>query len=139
MRMTYETYSGEEDFYTWSFNYIEELRKKGIVLYITSYEDYKRVLEKARVVVAVFTTPTCSACMIYKPIFYSVAEKMKSDDTVFIEVDAYYAPEAAYEVGVMATPTTVIYINGEPVDGIVGIIDEESLMELIENAKRRIK
>lgn len=137
--MTYESYSGEEDFYTWSFNYVEKLRKKKVVLYITSYEEYKRVLGRAKAVVALFTTPACSACMIYKPIFYSVAEKMRSGDIVFIEVDAYYTPEAAYEVGVMATPTTVMYINGEPVDGIVGIIDEESLMELIENTIRRIK
>ncbi len=124
------------DFYEWSSEYIERLRKQGIVEYVTDYERYRRILEEHPVVVAVYTTPTCSACAIYKPIYYMVAEEL-SDKAKWIEVDAYYAPEAAYEVGVMATPTTMFFVNGEAVDGFVGVMDEDGLKEALEEVLRR--
>ena len=144
--MAYEEgFEGEEvspdslDFYSWSSDYIEQLRKKGIVEYVTDYQRYREILEKHPVVVAVYTTPTCSACAIYKPIYYMVAEELQ-DKAKWIEVDAYYAPEAAIEVGVMATPTTMFFVNGEAVDGFVGVMDEDGLKEALEEVlKRHVK
>jgi len=123
-------YGDELDFYTRMYNEIERLRKEGVVEYVTSYDRFREIIEDNRVVVAMFTTPTCSACIMYKPIFYMVAEKLK-DKAKWIEVDAYEAPEAAFESGVTATPTTIIYVNGEVVDGFVGILDDEGLMEIV--------
>ncbi|ALL01037.1 Thioredoxin [Pyrodictium delaneyi] len=123
-------YGDELDFYTKMYNEIERLRKEGVVEYVTSYDRFREIIENHPVVVAVFTTPTCSACMIYKPIFYMVAEKLR-DKAKWIEVDAYEAPEAAFESGVTATPTTIVYVDGEAVDGFVGILDEEGLVEIV--------
>ena len=137
-----EAYEPDEmDFYSWSSKYIEDLRKKGIVRYVTSYDEYRKLTRSKPLVVAVYTTPTCSACAIYKPIYYIVAEEYTSNnpDVAFLEVDAYYAPEAAYEVGVMATPTTIFFVNGRPVDGVVGVLDEDSLKEMIEEVRARAK
>jgi len=115
------------------YEYLEELREKGIVEYVTSYEKFKNILRENKVVVAVFTTPTCSACFMYKPIFYIVAEKLQNK-AKWIEVDAYAAPEAAIEAGVMATPTTAVIIDGEIANGLIGILDEETLEETLNEA-----
>lgn len=133
MIVLYDDYSVTGDFYEWSASYISKLREEGVVKYVTSYEEFKKILDSARLVIAVFTTPTCTACMIYKPIFYMVADKMKDDDVKFIEVDAFYAPEAAYESNVLTTPTTVAYIDGSSIEMVEGILDEESLIEFIKN------
>ncbi len=127
--MNHEDYYEEAEVY----EYLDELREKGIVEYVTSYEKFKKILRENKVVVAVFTTPTCSACFMYKPIFYIVAEKLR-DKAKWVEVDAYATPEAAVEVGVMATPTTVIFVDGKIVDGFVGILDEETLEDMVSDA-----
>lgn len=135
----YNDYSVTGDFYEWSASYISKLREEGVVKYVTSYEEFKKILDSARLVIAVFTTPTCTACMIYKPIFYMVADKMKDDDVKFIEVDAFYAPEAAYESNVLITPTTVAYVDGNSIEIVEGILDEESLIEFIKNIMSKTK
>ncbi|RUM47825.1 MAG: thioredoxin [Hyperthermus sp.] len=113
--------------------YVARLRDKGIVSYITDYMSYRRMVMGEERVVALYTTPTCTACMVYKPIFYSVAEEFarKGGEPRFIEVDAYMVPEAAFEVGVMATPTTVFFVRGRRVDAIVGVIDDEELKRMV--------
>jgi thioredoxin-like negative regulator of GroEL len=115
----------------------EESRKTRIeepVKYITSYRVFRETICKSPVVVAIFTSPTCPACRVYKPIFYryaAEASKKLRGRVVFAEVDVFYAPEAAYEAGVMATPTTVIFKDCRPVDGFTGIADEETLHSII--------
>lgn len=128
----------EVDFYTRMYDEIERMRKEGIVEYVTSYARFREILKNHRVTVAVFTTPTCTACMVYKPIFYMTAEKLR-DQAKWIEVDAYEAPEAAFEWGVTATPTTIVYVNGEAVEAFVGVLDDESLEEIVKGAVERVK
>ncbi len=104
------------------------------VKYITSYRVFHETICRNPVVVAIFTSPTCPACRVYKPIFYRYAAEASQKlggRVVFAEVDVFYAPEAAYEVGVMSTPTTVIFKGCKPVDGFVGIADEDTLNEFI--------
>ncbi len=101
---------------------------------ITEGERLDQIVCKYPVVIAMFTSPTCAACAIYKPIFYEFAKKarrMYGDRVKFVEVDVYYAYEKAMELGIMGTPTTIIFRNCEVVDGFVGAVDEYSLEEIL--------
>jgi len=126
----YEEFLEEYGFLDETSEFILRARREGIVEYVTSYDRFREILEKEPLVVAVYTTPTCSACAMYKPIYYIVASDHQ-DGVKWIEVDAYQAPEAAFEYGVTATPTTIIFLHGKPVDGFVGIMDEEGLWEAV--------
>jgi thioredoxin-like negative regulator of GroEL len=112
----------------------EGSRVEEPVKYIADYASFREAVCKHPVVVAIFTSPTCPACRMYKPIFYryaSMASRKLRGRVGFMEVDVYYAYEAAMEVGVMATPTTVIFHNCRPVDGFAGVVDEETLHEIL--------
>lgn len=112
----------------------KEARIDKPVKYITSYRVFRETICKSPVAVVIFTSPACPACRVYKPIFYryaNEASKKLKGKVVFAEVDVFYAPEVAYEAGVMATPTTVIFRDCRPVGGFTGIADEETLHSVI--------
>jgi len=136
----YEEFLEEFGFLEESSEFIRKLRRSGVVEYVTSTDRFLEILKENPIVVAVYTTPACSACAIYKPIFYIVASEHPRE-VKWVEVDAYQAPEAAFAYGVSATPTTIIFVDGEPVDGFVGIMDEEGLWETVkpyvDKARRR--
>jgi len=135
---SYEEFLEEFGFYDETSEFIRRARQEGVVEYVTSAERFHEILREHSLVVAVYTTPTCSACAIYKPIYYIVASD-RQDGIKWIEVDAYQAPEAAFEYGVTATPTTIIFLEGQPVDGFVGVMDEEGLWEAVEPYYKKLK
>jgi thioredoxin-like negative regulator of GroEL len=135
---TYEEFLEEYGFFDETSEFILRARKEGIVEYVTSTDRFHEILEHEPLVVAVYTTPTCTACAMYKPIYYIVASEHQ-DGVKWIEVDAYQAPEAAFEYGVTATPTTIIFLKGRPVDGFVGIMDEEGLWETVKQYLEKLR
>ncbi len=117
--------------------YYEEARERGSDSPVELVLDEKRfdeIICKYPVVVAVFTSPTCPACEMYRPILYMYAEKNREKlkgRVKFIEVDVYHLTEKAWELGVMSTPTTIIFHQCKPVEGFVGPADEETLDEVL--------
>ncbi|ABM80624.1 thioredoxin family protein [Hyperthermus butylicus] len=111
---------------------VEAAKRAGVVL-ARSYDEYRKAICSKPVAVVVFTSPTCPACAAYRPIFYEYARRMSQyrGKVAFVEVDSYSAYEAAMEAGVMATPTTVVYLKCKPVDGFIGLADEETLDEIV--------
>ena len=111
---------------------VEEMSevKRGLRLVRDSEEFWGIVNRSSKLVFAVFTTPYCSACVMYKPFVEEVA-KLLGDVIEFIEVDAYSAPEPAWELGIMSTPTTVLFYKGKPVDGFVGVTDVSGILEFL--------
>jgi len=136
--MSTEEFLEEYGFLEESSEFIRRAREEGVVEYVTSADRFREILRGHRLVVAVVTTPTCSACALYKPIFYLVADEHR-EGVKWVELDAYYAPEPAFEYGVAATPTTLIFVDGEPVDGFVGIMDEEGLWEAVRPHLERLR
>ncbi len=106
----------------------------GGVRVVSSSEEFERAVCSSRVVVALFTSPTCPACEVYKPIFYEAARRasrLYRGRVGFVEVDVYSVPEKAYELGIMSTPATVVFVNCRPVDGFLGIADVDELLGLV--------
>ena len=104
--------------------------KRGVRIVRDSEEFWNIVNNSSKPVFVVFTTPYCSACEMYKPFVEEVA-KLLGDMIEFVEVDAYSAPEPAWELGVMSTPTTVLFYKGRPVDGFMGIADVPGILEFL--------
>ncbi len=112
--------------------------EEQVVEFVTDKERFREILCKYPVVVAIFTSPTCAACAIYKPIFYAYAEEVyrrggeeARRNIKFIEVDVYHLYEEALDLGVMGTPTTIVFQSCKPVDGFPGAVDDITLVEIL--------
>ena len=111
---------------------VEEMSevRQGLRLVKDSEEFWEIVNRSQKPVFAVFTTPYCSACAMYKPFVEEVA-KLLGDVIEFVEVDAYSIPEPAWELGIMSTPATVLFYRGKPIDGFVGVADVPGILEFL--------
>ena len=92
-----------------------------------------RLLRACRVVFVFFKSPMCPYCAMMEPLVDEAAEQL-SGRALFVKVDVYQMPEAAWEAGVMATPTLVALVGGREVDRVVGALPPEYLEEFINHA-----
>lgn len=105
------------------------LKKEEVTITITD-SNIDDIIKKNKIVFVDCWAPWCSPCHIYEPIFNKMAEKYK-DKIVFGRLNVDENPKTADRYGVMNIPTTLIFVNGNVVDQIVGAIDEGSLEEYI--------
>ncbi|BFI74061.1 thioredoxin [Sulfurisphaera ohwakuensis] len=105
------------------------LKKEEATITITD-SNIDDILTKNRVVFVDCWAPWCAPCHIYEPIFNKMAEKYK-DKIVFGRLNVDENPKTADKYGVMNIPTTLIFLNGNLVDQIVGAVDETTLEEYI--------
>lgn len=76
-----------------------------------------------------FWAAWCGPCRMLAPILDEVAENVSG--AKFGKVDVDGAPELARKFNVMSIPNVCIFKNGELVDRIVGLCDEEELVETV--------
>ena len=81
------------------------------------------------VAVVDFWATWCGPCKMLAPILDDVADSVT--DAKFGKVDVDNAPELAKRFGIMAIPNVCIFKDGQLVDRIVGLCDEDELAETI--------
>lgn len=81
------------------------------------------------VAVVDFWATWCGPCKMLTPILDDVADSVT--DAKFGKVDVDNAPELAKRFGIMAIPNVCIFKDGQLVDRIVGLCDEDELSETI--------
>ncbi len=102
---------------------------------LESSRELREELRRHPVAVVVFTGLACPACEMYRPVVEEAA-RLLGDDVAVVEYVVDYDPEPAIELGIMGTPTTVVYIDGEPVEGFVGAVDLPELLEYLARVLR---
>ncbi|KAB2688476.1 thioredoxin [Brucella tritici] len=88
------------------------------------------VLKNEGVTVVRFWAAWCGPCIRMKPVYEEVANEL-SVSAKFTEVDIDQAPEIAGAYGIRSVPTTVVFKDGQPTDGVTGLVPKSQLTDLV--------
>lgn len=99
------------------------------VLAVTSREQLIDHIESSRVVLIEFAAEWCGPCDDLEPILATVA---RESDALVLQVDIEESPAATRTFGVDSVPTLFLCVEGEPVEKLTGVVEQSTLLELIE-------
>ncbi len=80
-----------------------------------------------------FWAPWCGPCRMQGPILDRGAVQMRGKATV-AKVNVDQAPAVAARYGIQSIPTLIVFRNGQPVTGFVGVQSEATLLTAIQEA-----
>ncbi len=106
------------------------------VVEVMGLDEIKKIANKCKIVFVNAYTTYCPYCRMFHPVFEYVAEKYKGK-AGFVKVNLDYAMDVAYAFYIMGTPTTIVLVNGKPVDRIMGYVDEYELEAYVEELLKR--
>jgi thioredoxin 1 len=90
--------------------------------------DLRSATEDHGVVLADFYADWCGPCQMLEPVVETIAEETAA---AVAKVDVDANQQLASEYGVRGVPTMVLFVDGEPVERLVGMQDESQLRDLI--------
>ena len=85
-----------------------------------------QVLESRLPVLIEFTADWCPPCKMLAPIVHEIAKKYEGKLRVGM-LDADINTEVVMEYGVMGLPTLILFVDGKPVERIVGYTPRERI------------
>jgi|SRR5690606_34907735 thioredoxin 1 len=93
----------------------------------TSEQLFKaQVLESAQPVLIEFTADWCPPCKMLAPVVHQIAQSYEGRLGVGL-LDADDNPRVVQQYGVMGLPTLILFVNGAPVERIVGYVPRERI------------
>jgi thioredoxin 1 len=88
-----------------------------------------RLTAQQRIVLADFYADWCGPCQMLEPTVREIAQNTAAA-VAKIDIDAL--PQLAQELRVQGVPSVFLYVDGEPVERMVGVQDYGTLEGLIE-------
>ena len=93
---------------------------------VTAQNFDTQVLAAAAPVLVEFTADWCPPCKMLAPILHEIAEKYVGRLHVGL-LDADTQPDIVQQYGVMGLPTLLLFVDGAPVERIVGFVPRERI------------
>ena len=91
---------------------------------------FESIVTDASPVLVDFYADWCGPCRLLSPTVESVASRTNGT-VVKVDVDGHRGLAAEYDVG--GVPTLLLFVDGEPVERLVGVHDEGTLRGLVES------
>ncbi|MFD5103973.1 thioredoxin family protein [Streptomyces cinereoruber] len=99
---------------------------------VTDADFATEVLGSGPPVLVKFTAEWCGPCRQLKPVLGALAEE-EAGRLRIVEVDVDRNPGTTVRYGVLATPTLMVFRDGEPVKSLVGARPKRRLREELED------
>ncbi len=97
-----------------------------IVFEVEGQDFKKEVLESSLPILIEFTADWCAPCKMLAPVLEAIARKYKGQMRVGM-LDTDNNQQIVQEYGVFGMPTMILYIDGKPVERIVGYKPQERI------------
>ena len=105
-------------------------KSKNKMLTLTD-ENFEQEIQNAKKPVVVdFWAPWCQPCLILSPILEKVAEEFK-EKIILAKVNLEEARGVAQKLGIDRIPIVVLFKEGKPVSGFIGVRPEPVVRELL--------
>ncbi|MEM1925086.1 MAG: thioredoxin family protein [Pyrobaculum sp.] len=95
-------------------------------------EQFKKAVSGCRVAFVMFFGKTCPYCQMFDPIFRQVGS-MYRDYANFIKVDIEEFYMLAVSLGIMGTPATVAFVDGQAVEVAPGFLTAPQFKTFVES------
>jgi len=105
-------------------------KKEEDATLVLTEENFDEVIRNNKLVLIDCWAEWCAPCHLYEPIYKKVAEKYKGK-AVFGRLNVDENQKIADKYSVLNIPTTLIFVNGQLVDSLVGAVDEDTLESTI--------
>lgn len=102
------------------------------IVYVDESNFDEEVLGAKLPVIADFFAEWCGPCRILGPIFEDMSEKFDGK-IKFVEINIDESGELPEKYTVMSVPTLIIFKDGEAVETLVGLQDEESFEKKLQS------
>jgi thioredoxin 1 len=99
-------------------------------IHVESREHFETVISDHRVVLVDFYADWCGPCQMMEPVLGELAADL--DTAAIAKVDTDAQGQLAADHGVRSLPTLLLFVEGEPVEQLVGAQDGQQLRSLIE-------
>ncbi len=83
-----------------------------------------------------FFATWCEPCSVLGPILERVSGYFK-EKVIFMKANVDNVPVAAQKFGAERIPTIVLFKNGKPINGFVGLIPENAIKEWLKNIVKK--
>jgi len=109
----------------------------GGIKEVSSLDELVASLRLCRTAFLLVYSTYCPMCHAFAPVYERISEEFNGR-ALFLAANADYAPEIAYELGIMGTPTTVVFVDGKPVDAVVGYVPYRQFRGVVSGILRRV-
>jgi thioredoxin 1 len=115
---------------------MEELKKslqssgEGFKVYDFDEFKFNEFMSKNKPVLVDFWAEWCAPCLMMKPIFEELAKEY-GEKIIFGRVNVDENQNLAIKYGINAIPTFILFLNGKPIERLVGAVGRKPLENII--------
>jgi thioredoxin len=102
---------------------------------ITDENFEEKIKSTDKLVLVDFFATWCEPCTMLAPILEKVAEELK-EKIILLKANLDSTPKVAGKFGVEKIPTVILFKDGKPISGFVGMSSESSIKAWLENIEK---
>lgn len=110
-----------------------EKNKTEDVIKVTSDNFDEVVLNSEKTVLVDFYADWCPPCKLLAPVFDEVARENTNDNLIFVRINVDEEAIISRQYGIQSIPTLVLIKNGQEVDRVLGYVEKDEILNLLNN------